>query len=55
MHIPAPLEIGNVNSADMAERAKEILTLSKMNWNSAASNNVSVRASSRGTYVRDLG
>lgn len=35
MHIPAPLEIGSVGATDMVERAKEILTLSKMNWNSS--------------------
>ena len=31
-HIPAPLEIGAI---DVETRAKEILSLSKMNWNSA--------------------
>lgn len=34
-HIPAPLQIGSATKTDMAERAVEILTLSKMNWNSA--------------------
>jgi hypothetical protein len=35
MHIPAPLEIGAALPTDMKERAKEILTLTKMNWNSS--------------------
>lgn len=34
-HIPAPLQIGSVAKTDIVERAREILTLSKMNWNSA--------------------
>jgi hypothetical protein len=34
-HIPAPLQIGSTSKTDMAERAAEILTLTKMNWNSA--------------------
>lgn len=34
-HIPAPLQIGSAGKTDMAERAAEILTLTKMNWNSA--------------------
>jgi hypothetical protein len=34
-HIPAPLEIGVSNGRDVAERAREILALTKMNWNSA--------------------
>lgn len=34
-HIPAPLQIGVVGGGDVRERAKEILALSKMNWNSA--------------------
>lgn len=35
MHIPAPLEIGAAFPTDMTERSKEILTLTKMNWNSS--------------------
>ncbi len=35
MHIPAPLEIGSASPTDMKERSKEILTLTKMNWNSS--------------------
>jgi hypothetical protein len=35
MHIPAPLEIGTASATDMKERSKEILTLTKMNWNSS--------------------
>ena len=35
MHIPAPLEIGCAEHGSMRERAKEILTLTKMNWNSS--------------------
>lgn len=34
-HIPAPLEIGCEGHTDMRERAREILALSKMNWNSS--------------------
>lgn len=34
-HVPAPLEIGSAHETDMIERAKEILSLTKMNWNSA--------------------
>jgi len=34
-HVPAPLEIGSARETDMIERAKEILALTKMNWNSA--------------------
>jgi hypothetical protein len=34
-HVPAPLQIGSANETDMRERAREILALSKMNWNSA--------------------
>ena len=34
-HVPAPLEIGSPFRTDMIERAKEILALTKMNWNSA--------------------
>jgi hypothetical protein len=35
MHIPAPLEVGAATPTDMKERSKEILTLTKMNWNSS--------------------
>jgi hypothetical protein len=35
MHIPAPLELGAALPTDMKDRAKEILTLTKMNWNSS--------------------
>jgi hypothetical protein len=34
-HIPSPLEIGVVGETDVIERSKEILTLTKLNWNSA--------------------
>jgi hypothetical protein len=34
-HIPAPLEIGSCGSTDIRERAREILALTKMNWNSS--------------------
>ena len=34
-HIPAPLEIGTCGSSDIRERAREILALTKMNWNSS--------------------
>lgn len=34
-HIPAPLEIGSLDDDDIVDRAREILTLTKMNWNSA--------------------
>jgi hypothetical protein len=34
-HVPAPLEIGSPQKTDLIERAKEILALTKMNWNSA--------------------
>lgn len=34
-HIPAPLEIGSCGKTDMRERAREILALTKMNWNSS--------------------
>jgi hypothetical protein len=33
-HIPAPLEIGSSGSMDLRERARELLALTKMNWNS---------------------
>ena len=35
MHIPAPLEIGSAVPTNMKDRAKEIMTLTKMNWNSS--------------------
>jgi hypothetical protein len=35
MHIPAPLEVGSAATTDIKDRAKEILTLTKMNWNSS--------------------
>ncbi len=34
-HIPSPLQFGTARESDMEERAKEILALTKMNWNSA--------------------
>lgn len=34
-HVPAPLEIGSVSGEGLEERSREILTLCKMNWNSA--------------------
>ncbi|SRR5579862_777111 len=34
-HVPAPLEIAAANDTDIIERAREILALTKMNWNSA--------------------
>jgi hypothetical protein len=34
-HIPAPLQIGSCGETDMRERAREILGLTKMNWNSS--------------------
>lgn len=34
-HVQAPLEVGAAKETDMIERAKEILALTKMNWNSA--------------------
>lgn len=33
-HIPAPLQIGTCDSDNIVERAREILALTKMNWNS---------------------
>jgi hypothetical protein len=33
-HIPAPLQIGSPESTDLRERAREILALSKVDWNS---------------------
>ena len=35
MHIPAPLEIGSANETNIKDRSREILTLTKMNWNSS--------------------
>lgn len=34
-HIPAPVEIGSARKTNMEERAKEIMALTKMNWNSS--------------------
>ena len=34
-HIPAPLEIGSCGNTDIRERARELLALTKMNWNSS--------------------
>lgn len=34
-HIPAPLEIGACGDTDLTERAREVLALTKMNWNNA--------------------
>jgi hypothetical protein len=34
-HIPAPLEIGSCGTTDIRERARELLALTKMNWNSS--------------------
>jgi len=34
-HIPSPLQIGSAGPTDIEARSKEILTLSKMNWNSS--------------------
>lgn len=34
-HIPAPLEIGACGKTDIRERARELLALTKMNWNSS--------------------
>lgn len=34
-HIPAPVEIGSALATDLRERAREILALTKMNWNSS--------------------
>jgi len=33
-HIPAPIQIGSCGPTDLRERAREILALTKMNWNS---------------------
>lgn len=34
-HIPAPIQIGSARPTDILERAREILLLTKMNWNNA--------------------
>lgn len=34
-HMPAPLQIGSCGSTDIRQRAREILALTKMNWNSS--------------------
>ena len=34
-HIPAPLQVGAAGETDIRERAREILALTKMNWNNA--------------------
>jgi hypothetical protein len=34
-HVPAPIQIGSVGETDIKARAREILALSKMNWNSS--------------------
>lgn len=34
-HIPSPLQIGSSRQTDISQRAREILALTKMNWNSA--------------------
>ncbi len=34
-HIPAPIQIGSAGPSDLEARSKEILILSKMNWNSS--------------------
>ena len=34
-HIPAPLQIGSCGKTDIRERARELLALTKMNWNSS--------------------
>jgi hypothetical protein len=34
-HIPAPLQIGSCGATDIRERARELLALTKMNWNSS--------------------
>jgi hypothetical protein len=35
LHIPAPLQIGSCGLTDIRQRAREILALTKMNWNSS--------------------
>jgi hypothetical protein len=34
-HIPAPLQIGSCGLTDIRQRTREILALTKMNWNSS--------------------
>jgi len=34
-HIPAPMEIGAANQTTIIERAREVLSLTKVNWNNA--------------------
>jgi hypothetical protein len=34
-HIPAPIQLGSAGETDIEARAREILLLSKMNWNSS--------------------
>lgn len=34
-HIPAPLELGHVGESDITDIARDVLALTKMNWNSA--------------------
>ncbi len=34
-HIPAPIQIGSTGPTDIEARCREILMLSKMNWNSS--------------------
>lgn len=34
-HIPAPLQLGSAGETDLLQRAREVLALSKMNWNSS--------------------
>src|SRR3984885_180273 len=33
-HIPAPIQLGSAGETDVPQRAREVLALSKMNWNS---------------------
>jgi hypothetical protein len=35
VHIPSPIQIGSAGDTDIEARAREILLLSKMNWNSS--------------------
>ena len=34
-HIPSPLEIGSATETDIAERSREVMSLTKVNWNNA--------------------